>query len=977
MKRLLTISLTLLGFNSMGQLLSTNVQFPADNSAIEITMDASFGNGALVGHDPNDVYVHTGVITNLSATPGAWRYVRPGNFNAPVAALKATSLGNNRWRFTIPGSIRSFYNQESGGVPGAETILRVSILFRNGAGSKVQRNRDGSDMYIVVYPSGQLAVKFTQPFFQPTYNPIPEPLIKQVGDNIPVTIVSSLSANLRILFNGGQAAAQNGVQQLAGNVTITQGGQQQLVAEATSGGTVKDTINFFVAAATEIAPLPPGAVDGINYSNDNTSATLVLYAPNKNRVVVTGDFNNWQPTLNFQMKRTPDNLRYWLTINGLVPGQEYAYQYIIDDVLTVADYNTEKILDPSNDQFINQAPTPNRYPNLKPYPVGKASGIVSVLEPGKAQYNWQNNNFQRPDKRNLIVYEALIRDFGAKSDFQMMIDTLPYLAQTGINTIHLMPFTEFEGNNSWGYNPMFMFAVDKFYGPENKLREFVDSCHGRGIAVILDMVLNHQFGQSPMVQMYWNSAQNKPAANSPWFNQDATHPFNVGFDMNHESQATKDFVDRVMKHWLQQYRLDGFRWDLSKGFTQTNNPNDAGAWSNYDQSRVNIWQRIYTQSQAFSPGCYMILEHLGVDQEEAALANMGMLLWGKMTDQFNESSMGYIPNSNFDRAYHTTRWSGFGGNNTPHLMAYAESHDEERLAQKNVRFGNTSGNHNTKSPSVYTKRLMAVNAFLYTIPGPKMLWQFGELAYDSSINMCSDFTIGSCRVDPKPPAWSMPGGNYNNPAQHPSRVNLRDTTAKIIRLRTKYPQYTSTYVTNDISFNLGGNIKWQWMRGPQLTVLTAGNFDVVERSASVSFPASGTWYIYTHNLDTTLPGFLGGKKFNEVNANMNFYRIEVPNGQTNQSFTIPAGVFFLFTSVDLNAVVNEYVFNGNGNWSNAANWQNAAIPPANLPAGKSIIINPANDGECVLDVSQTIGSGASLIINAGKRFRITGNLIKN
>ncbi|MEI2711339.1 MAG: alpha-amylase family glycosyl hydrolase [Chitinophagaceae bacterium] len=149
---------------------------------------------------------------------------------------------------------------------------------------------------------------------------------------------------------------------------------------------------------------------------------------------------------------------------------------------------------------------------------------------------------------------------------------MTYLKRLGINTIELMPINEFEGNNSWGYNPSFYFAPDKAYGTENALKAFIDSCHKMGMAVVLDIALNHSFGQSPMVQMYWNSAINKPATNSPWFNVDATHPYSVGYDFNHESQATKDFVDRVVEHWLVKYKIDGFRWDLSKGFTQTNNP---------------------------------------------------------------------------------------------------------------------------------------------------------------------------------------------------------------------------------------------------------------------------------------------------------------------------------------------------------------------------------------------------------------------
>jgi 1,4-alpha-glucan branching enzyme len=970
----------LIGMGANTQVLVWTPEFNTDAGTLTVIMNANAGNKGLLAHDRNDIYVHTGVITNLSATPTSWRYVKFNqNFNQPNPALKATPCGGdsvNQVRFEI-ANVRSFY-----GVPPAETISRIAILFRSGNGSKVQRNNDGSDMYIPISPAG-LQVRLTQPVRQPTFNPVPETITKVVGDNIAIAARSSINANLRLLFNGVEVASQPGSNAITANATVSVSGNQRIIVEAENGGpVVRDTIDFFVSDATVIQDLPPGVKDGINYSPDGTSATLVLYAPNKNNVVVIGDFNDWTLQSAYQMKRTPNGLRYWLTITGLTPGAEYAYQYLIDATLRVADYNSHKILDPWNDPFINQAPYTDRYPNLKPYPTGKTTGIVSVLQPGKPAYVWSSatTNFQRPDKRNLVVYELLVRDFVARNDWQGIMDSLNHIAKLGVNAIHVMPFTEFEGNNSWGYNPMFMFAADKFYGPENKLKEFVEACHARGIAVILDMVLNHQFGQSPMVQMYWDAANNQPAANSPWFNQQAKHPFNVGYDMNHEAPATIDFVQRVMDYWLTEFKLDGFRWDLSKGFTQVNNPReeDVGRWSAYDQSRVNIWNRIYDQSQVISPNCYMILEHLGVDDEEAVLANKGMLLWGKMTDQFNEASMGFLSGSNFQRAYHTTRWSGFGGNNTPHLMSYAESHDEERLAQKNVRFGNVGSGHNTRLRDVYTKRLESVAAFLFTIPGPKLIWQFGELAYDSSINMCATLANGNCRVDIKPSAFAMPaianptpGQPFNGPRVNyntvASRGSLRDTYGKIISLRTKYPAYVPTFVSNDLAFNLGSAIKWQWLRSSALTITTAGNFDVQSRTDNVTFPSTGTWYLYAHNIDA-------GVNLNTVHPNLNSTSITI--NTTNQQFTIPPGCYLLFTDRPIPALVTQYTFNGNGNWSNAANWDGGQVPPATIPSGIQVIINPAGDGEAVVDVPVTFQTGATLTINAGKKLKVNGNLTR-
>ena len=90
------------------------------------------------------------------------------------------------------------------------------------------------------------------------------------------------------------------------------------------------------------------------------------------------------------------------------------------------------------------------------------------------------------------------------------MDTLNYLEELGINAIELMPVNEFEGNNSWGYNPSFHMALDKYYGTPEAFKALVDACHARGIAVILDVVYNHVFSQSPLAKLYWDPIAFKP-----------------------------------------------------------------------------------------------------------------------------------------------------------------------------------------------------------------------------------------------------------------------------------------------------------------------------------------------------------------------------------------------------------------------------------------------------------------------------------
>ena len=175
-----------------------------------------------------------------------------------------------------------------------------------------------------------------------------------------------------------------------------------------------------------------------------------------------------------------------------------------------------------------------------------------------------------------------------------------------------MPVNEFEGNNSWGYNPSFYFAPDKNYGTKAQLKAFIDECHQRGIAVIMDIALNHSFGENPQVQMYFNSSVGdwgQPSSDNPWFNEMPTHDFNVGYDYNHDSPYTKAFCKRVLKHWVDNYHIDGFRLDLSKGFTQNYTLGDINSWSLYDQSRIDILTDYANYIWNNSPDTYFILEH--------------------------------------------------------------------------------------------------------------------------------------------------------------------------------------------------------------------------------------------------------------------------------------------------------------------------------------------------------------------------------
>ena len=823
-RRLTGLLLTLLAFATHAQAqVTTSPVFFTDTTPVTITYDATQGNAALANFT-GDVYIWTGTVTNLSANNTTWRNVKSPNFGAadPAALMTRDATNPNIYRITF--TPRTYYP-----IPGAETLLRLGMIFKNATGSIVGRATGGGDIFVDAAQPG-LSARITSPT-----NNSGNPLFVGLNTQITVAGTASAAATLTYTLNGAQIAQQANATSLSTTVTAAQTGRNVVRFTAAAGtSTAVDSLVFVVRPVVNTAALPAGAKDGVTYLAGGTSVILNLTAPNKQFAYVLGEFNNWQTDNAGYMNRTPDGTRYWIQLNGLTPGREYAYQYLVDGNLRVADPYCEKILDPNSDQFIPAV----TYPNLKPYPTGKTTGIVSVLQTNQTSYVWTANSFQRPSRTDLVIYELHMRDFVARHDYQTLRDTLNYLQRLGINAIELMPVNEFEGNESWGYNPSFYFAPDKYYGTKDQLKRLIDECHRRGIAVVLDMVLNHSFGQSPMAQLYFDNAAGKPAANSPWFNADATHPFNVGYDFNHESAFTKYFSKRVMEFWMQEYRIDGYRFDLSKGFTQRNNPNNVGAWGNYDQSRVDIWKDYYDFMKGIDASTYCILEHFADNSEEKVLSDYGMMLWGNLNHNYAEAMMGYVSTSDFSWGYYKNRnW------NSPNLVTYMESHDEERQMYKNLTFGNqTNPAHNVRNLSTALARSEAAAAFFFTVPGPKMVWQFGELGYDISIDQ-------NGRVGNKPILW-----NYYQDA---SRRQLYETYRSLIALKKIEPVFENptTYTQQ-----LGGAAKSIHLADANTSVTVIGNFDVTAIAIDPAFQRTGKWYNYlsgdsivVSNVNATIP----------------------------------------------------------------------------------------------------------------------------
>ncbi|MEN8229050.1 MAG: alpha-amylase family glycosyl hydrolase [Bacteroidota bacterium] len=794
MKSILSFSpllLLMISFTINAQIITTDPALPTAGDAVIVYYDATRGTAGLKDYT-GDVYAHTGVLTNLSAGGSDWKYVKT-DWGVNSDETKLTRVSANLYSLDVGPSIREYY-----GVPETETITHMAFVFRSSDSELEGKNDGGTDIFVEVFEAG-LSISIINPH----RNTIVDP-----DSDVVFEAAASQEANLLLYLNNNQVKSVTG-ENITHTFSLDTPGDYwiKVTAEA-EGEMVADSLFIHVKETQITGPVPIGVIDGINYVDEQT-VTLVLHAPLKEDVFVIGDFNNWTP--NSDSRMTKDGNRFWITITNLTPDEIYGFQYLVDGELVIADPYTEMTLDP-NDKGIDEA----TYPGLKPYPTGITTGITSVLHTGQEPYAWNHPGFTAPEPHKLVIYELLVRDFIRAHDWKTLSDTLGYLATLGVNAIELMPVNEFEGNESWGYNPSFYFATDKYYGPAVDLKAFIDSCHGRGIAVIIDMVLNHSYSQSPLVQICFENG--KVSAGNPWYNVNSPNQtYSWGYDFDHESQDTKDFIDRVNSYWLDSFRVDGFRFDFTKGFTNT--PGDGWA---YDASRIAILKRMADAIWSVNSDAYVILEHLADNSEERVLSNYGMMLWGNMNYKYNEATMGYHDSNKSDFSGISYKSRGW---NDPHLVGYMESHDEERLMFKNLEYGASSGSYNIQELNTALSRMELAGAFFIPIPGPKMIWQFGELGYDYSIDY-------DCRVCNKPISWDY----YKKGV----RRRVYQVWSALIGLKLNEPAFGS----DDFTLFVSDAVKRIEINHTDMDVRIIGNFDVINQSVDPSFSRGGWWYSF-------------------------------------------------------------------------------------------------------------------------------------
>lgn len=832
------------------QVTSQPTPLQEDSQDVTVFFHADQGNRGLEGvTPPTKIYAHTGVITNKSTSQSDWKYAPSWGDNNDKYELEYVS--SNLWKLYI-GDIRTYY----GVTDPAETIEKLAFVFRTADCSKEGKGTGNSDIFLDVVDAGlQVALESN----------LPGSLVTPSTADVHFKVGSTKAADLTLTVNGEKIGEASAATLLEVDYRFTTPGDYHVVATATAGEERTEAVaDYCYAEDSAEKPYPGGTPEMGAVANADGSVTFCLAAPQKRGAIIIGSWNDYRISNEHVMNYCDvDGFRYfWVTVNGLEPGKQYIYYYLVDGTLKVGDPYARLVLDPDNDKYIPSSV----YPNLPAYPYDKVQGVpLAVYQSDMNDYDWTVTDFKGVAKENLIIYELLLRDFTGtvgKADGNGTVagalEKLPYLKSLGVNAIELLPINEFNGNISWGYNPNFYFAPDKAYGTPDDYKRFIDACHAEGIAVILDMVFNQSDWQHPWYQMY-------PVGENPFYNASAPHAYSVLNDWNQGYGLVQRQWHDVIRYWMEEYKVDGYRFDLVKGLGDNDSYANAGdqATNAYNASRVARMRELQKVMETVRPDGYFINENLAGAQEENEMASTGQLNWANVNHESDQFAMGYQSESSLRRFYAPYDSRTWGS-----TVSYMESHDEQRLAYKQDTYGAAGVKGNVE---MSMRRLGSTAAQMLMAPGAHMIWQFSELGnYDNTKN-----SNGGNNTDPKPVRWNLLDNEY--------RHGLYDSYRALIGIRNGNPEMFAEAAFYDGTCGSG-----DWYSGRLLTSRNGDKelFTVVNPKVDEEL--------------TMRVEFTGGESDYKVLAKS--YATEPTYSVTGKTVTLAPGAFVVIGSASLTEI---------------------------------------------------------------------------
>ncbi|HLT06446.1 MAG TPA: malto-oligosyltrehalose trehalohydrolase [Cyclobacteriaceae bacterium] len=166
-------------------------------------------------------------------------------------------------------------------------------------------------------------------------------------------------------------------------------------------------------------------------------------------------------------------------------------------------------------------------------------------------YQWHDQAWKAPALEDMVIYELHVGTFTPEGTFEAVMDKLDHLLELGINAIEIMPIAQFAGSRNWGYDGVYPYAAQNSYGGVGKLKQLVDKCHQKNMAVILDVVYNHMGPEGNYLSDFGPYFTDK--YHTPWGSA-------LNFDDAYSGPVRSFFLHNALS-WLRDFHIDGLRLD--------------------------------------------------------------------------------------------------------------------------------------------------------------------------------------------------------------------------------------------------------------------------------------------------------------------------------------------------------------------------------------------------------------------------------
>jgi 1,4-alpha-glucan branching enzyme len=232
------------------------------------------------------------------------------------------------------------------------------------------------------------------------------------------------------------------------------------------------------------------------------------------------------------------------------------------------------------------------------------AGVFSVFHvPRAASPAWTDGAFKLPPLEAVILYELNVAEFGG--DFKGVADRIPYLRSLGVNAIELLPINSIAEPNRWGYMPIFYFSPEERFGGPTGLRHLVSQCHAANIAVVLDMVYAHtdrmfpyQIGYERFFHLWADDHYTDDTGTHRSPNPLVCAYDNFGRKNDWRMASTREFFAAVNAFWLEEYHIDGFRYDHVNGYLDRTPIGGDGAIDWYSQENRPTFESLKELTRA-------------------------------------------------------------------------------------------------------------------------------------------------------------------------------------------------------------------------------------------------------------------------------------------------------------------------------------------------------------------------------------------